>query len=160
MKIFTIYLAGYIAGGDTLKKCIGWRHEIRDYFYKNPKWHSNIKILDPLCGKNLETISFDGNKSDLPDRAFMLRDYHGVKQSDLIIANLDTFGCERPSLGTTYELAWSWEFRIPVIIIGTDKNYIEHPFIKETAVAIFPTVEALLESKLINYYFKGNVSAE
>lgn len=157
--MFTLYLAGYISGGDALQKCISWRKQISDYFYKNPKWHNQIRILDPLCGKNLESISLDGNKSDLSNRAFMLRDYHGVKQSDLLIANLDVFGCERPSLGTTFELAWAWESHKPVIVIGTDKNYIEHPFVQETAVLIVPNVEELLKSRTILYYFKGAVSA-
>lgn len=153
-----VYLAGYISG-EHIKQCIEWRRKICDYFYKNPKWHNQICFLDPLCGKNLESISLDGNKSNISSRAFMLRDYYGVKNADFLIVNLSIFDGKRPLIGTIFELAWAWQDHKPVIAIGIDKNYIEHPFIQETVVAIVPIVEDLLESELIKYYFKGTVSA-
>ncbi len=157
--MFSIYLCGYI-NGNKLDECLSWRKKIRNH-YDNWKGKEKYPIswLDPMNGKNLESISSDGNKSDIPARAFMLRDYHGVKEANLLIVNLDTFQEKRPLLGTIYELAWAFQDHKPVIAIGTDKNYIEHPFIKETIVSLFPTVEELIKSKLVNYYFKGSVSA-
>lgn len=156
--MYKIYLCGYISG-EKIQECSDWRKQIRDYFYKNPKWHNKICFLDPLCGKDLKSISLDGNKSEIPGRAFMLRDYHGVKEANLIIANLDVFGGKRPLIGSLYELAWAFQDHKPVIVIGTDKHYIDHPFVQETAVLIVPTVEELLKNKVITYYFRGAVSA-
>ena len=62
--------------------------------------------------------------------------------------------------GTIYELAWAWFHKIPVIVITTDPNYIEHPFIKDTACIIVPNVEEIFTKEYIEYYFKGLVSAE
>jgi len=159
---FNVYLCGYISG-EHLDQCVAWRKQIIDYFKHDPKWYnisSTICFIDPLCGKNLKSISSDGNTSDIPSRAYMLRDYYNVKNADLIIVNLDTFGGNRPLIGSIYELAWAWETHKPVIAIGKNNLYIDHPFIQETAVIIVPTVEDMLNDSTITYYFKGAVSAE
>jgi len=157
--MFKIYLCGYI-NNNKLAECQKWRKQIREH-YDNWKGKGKYPIswLDPMNGKNLESITSEGNVSDIPARAFMLRDYQGVKEADILIVNLDVFGEKRPLIGTVYELAWAYQDHKPVIAIGTDKTYTEHPFIKETIVSLFPTVEDLIKSKLVNYYFKGAVSA-
>ena len=77
-----------------------------------------------------------------------------------MVVNLDTFGEIRPLTGTIYELAWAWEQHKPVIIITTERNYKEHPFIKDTASVIVSSLEELIEKRYINYFYKGTVNAK
>ena len=154
-----IYLAGFISG-NVLDKCLAWRKKIREHFDLRPKWHGEITFLDPLNGQKAEEINEEGLKSNIPGKAFVKRDHKCVKIADLLIVNLDTFGETRPLTGTIYELAWAWLYNIPVIIITTDPNYKEHPFIKDTACIMVSSVEEILEKDYIEYYYKGLVSAE
>ena len=156
--MFTVYLAGYMSG-EKLQECIGWRKQVREYFDLNPKWHGQIQFCDPFNGQELHTIDFGGLHSSIPDKALIHRDYNSVKISDVVIANLDTFGATRPITGTVYELAWAWEAKKPVIVITTDENYLNHPFILDTASFIFKSVEEMLESKAIHYFYQGKHSA-
>jgi hypothetical protein len=172
--MFTIYLAGYISG-QKMEECSSWRKKIREH-YEN--WTTPIiddrngKIigyntmrypicwLDPLNGKDFEDIDSEGLKAKgVTPEAIVHRDYNCVRTADLIVANLDTFGCTRPLTGTMFELAWAYESRKPVIVITQEANYKHHPFITETASVIVSTVNELLEKKLINYFFKGQVNA-
>jgi len=114
-----------------------------------------ITWLDPLNGQEIGTITSKGLKSNIPGKAFVHRDFNCVKMADLLIANLDTFGDTRPLTGSIYELAWGWYFKTPTIIITTEQNYKEHPFIVDTASIIVPSVDELLEKKYINYFYKG-----
>jgi nucleoside 2-deoxyribosyltransferase len=157
--MFTIYLAGFICG-NKIKECTDWRKEIINYFYKNPKWNNQIKILDPLNGKDLETIDKEGLKSNIPGTAFVPRDHKCVKDSDLIIVNLETFGEKRPVIGTIFELAWAWIYRKPVITITTEDYYKHHPFIQASSAIIVNSVEEILENKYIQYFYHGTVSAK
>jgi hypothetical protein len=165
----TIYLIGYISG-EKIKECSEWRKKLRDRYehwklketYADAKWERYpISWLDPLNGKAFEDIDKDGFiAKGITAEAIMHRDYQSVKKADLLIANLDTFGSTRPLTGSMFELAWAYDAHKPVIVITQDLNYINHPFIKETASIIVPTVDELIERKLINYFFKGWVNAE
>ena len=172
--MYTIYLVGYISG-KKIKECSEWRKRIREHY---DNWKSDEKPmlslltkskeskrypicwLDPLNGKDFEDIDSEGLKADgVTPEAIMHRDYQCVKSCDMLVANLDTFGCVRPLTGTMFELAWAYDDHKPVIVITEDPNYINHPFIKETASIIVPTVDELLDSKIINYFFKGQHTA-
>ena len=157
--MFTVYLAGYI-NEKKIEECFAWRKQVRDY-YDNWKGKEKYPItwLDPMNGE-FGTITAGGLKCVLPGKALVHRDYNSVKSADLIIANLDTFGETRPLTGTIYELAWAWSMEKPVIVITDEDNYKFHPFIVDTASIIVPTVEKMLESKIVNYFFKGKVSAQ
>ena len=151
-----IYLAGFIQGS-KIQECIGWRKQIRDY-YKIHDWP--IIFLDPLNGKEVNTISSDGLKSSIPPNAILHRDFKCVMDCDIVIVNMDTFGETRPLTGTICELAWAWEHHKPIIMITDDSKYCNHPFLKNFASMIFPTVEKMIEEKAVNYMFKGTVSAD
>jgi len=157
--MFSVYLAGYIHG-EVLDKCIEWRNKIKEFFYLNPKWFKEIFILDPLNGKDLNSITPDGLKSNIPSQAIVHGDYLSVKRADLIVANLNTFGKNRASVGTFFELAWAYEQKKPVIIITDEEQYLEHPFIKTTASVFVKSVDELLEKKYINYFYKRVHSAQ
>ncbi len=156
--MFYCYLAGYISG-NKLQECTEWRKKIREY-YNNWKGKETYPIswLDPLNGE-LEKMSADGLSCSLPGKALVHRDHSSVRISNLIIANLDTFGEQRPLTGTVYELAWAWMYKTPVIVISTEKHYVKHPFIIDTASIIVSSVDELLEDKYINYIYKGLVTA-
>ncbi len=154
--MFRVYLAGHMSKSE-LEKTIVWRKEIRSY-YVNKDW--DIVWLDPYNGKCLESISNDGLKSSVPPHAILHRDYKCVQDADLIVANMDTFGSNRSPCGTISELAWAWQMRKPIIMITKDKNYIDHPFMSEFASWIVPDLDTLLKEKVINYFYKGKVSAK
>jgi len=155
--MFTIYLAGYISG-EKIEECIKWRKDIRSY-YVNKGW-DELVFLDPLNGDDRETIDYEGLSSTvIPNKAIVHRDYQSVKNADLIIANLDTFGAERQLTGTLFELAWAWTFETPVIIISNNPRFNKHPFVQDTASMIVSSVEELIEKKYLNYFYKGQVSA-
>jgi len=153
--MFKIYLAGYITGS-VLDQCIAWRKKLREY-YVMKDW--NITWLDPLNGHYIESITDDGLACKIDGQNLIHRDYQSVIQSDLVVANLDTFGATRPLTGTICELAWAWEHHKPIIIISTDPYYTNHPFIKYFASSYVTSVEELIEKKLINYFFKGQNQA-
>jgi len=155
--MFTVYLAGYI-NDKKIEECFAWRKQIRDHYehWKGEKYP--IDWLDPMNGE-FGTITKSGLQCVLPGKALVHRDYNSVKVSDLIIANLDTFGETRPLTGTIYELAWAWSMEKPVIVITDEDNYKFHPFIVDSASVIVSSIEELLEKKYINYFYKGKVNA-
>lgn len=151
----TVYLAGYI-NGSVLEECIAWRKKIRLH-YENWKGGQAypIEFLDPLNGENLDLISDDGNKGCFPPQMIVHKDYVCVKKSDLIIANMDTFGENRPPIGTLGEIVWAYDLRKPIILISDNEYYTEHPFLKYFSSIIVPSVEILLERKIINSFYKS-----
>ena len=148
----SIYLAGYIHG-ERIKECSEWRDRIKaHYTYRDTK---NIRILDPLHGKNTSTITPDGLKSDMPARAVLQRDMLSVQEADLIIANMDRFGEERVSVGTIMEIAWGFVFAKPIIIITDEQQYTEHPFLFSMKSALYDSVDDMLNSGIIDYFSDG-----
>ena len=171
--MYTIYLAGYISG-KKIKECSEWRKRVREHYehWRKPIRNDKGKKvgimeerypicwLDPLNGKDFEDIDSKGlHAKGVTNEAIVHRDYNCVKSADLIIANLDTFGCIRPLTGTMFDLAWAYDSHKPVIVITTEPNYKNHPFITETASLIIPSVDDLIKKKYINYFYKGAVNA-
>ena len=158
--MFKCYLAGYIQGS-KLEECTEWRRRIREY-YDNWKGKERYPIvwLDPLNGKDFATITSDGLKSSCPPHAIVHRDFAAVMNSDLIVANMNTFGENRPLTGTISELAWAWEHHKPIVMITDETKYREHPFLSYFASWIVKDVDELLKKKCINYFYKGTASAK
>ena len=146
-----VYLAGFMSN-EYLEETMGWRRKIREQ-YSMKGWP--ITWLDPYNGKEVNTIRDNGLKSDISPHAILHRDYLSVSQADIIVANLNTFGSTRTPTGTLCEIAWAWQMRKPIILITDDPQYINHPFTSYFASAIYPTVEAMLEDKAINYFYQG-----
>lgn len=155
-----VYLAGLIEG-KCIKKCTTWRKRIRDY-YDNWKGGKRYPIvwLDPLNGENFAEISPDGLKGSLPPHAIVHKDYMCVDKADLIIANMDTFGSKRGLCGTICELAWAWDKHKPIIMITNEDRYKYHPFLEYFSSWIVPSVDELLEKKIVNEFFKAWHSAQ
>jgi len=156
-----VYLCGYIQG-DVIEQCYSWRKKIRS-FYENWKGTGKnypISFLDPLNGENFNEISPDGLKGCFPPNAIVHKDYNCVDKCDLVICNTDTFGQNRPLIGSIYELAWAYEKRKPVIMITNDIVFEQHPFITNTVSWYVKSVDELLEKKIINEFYKSFNSAE
>ncbi len=153
-----VYLAGYICG-TKLKECIEWRKRIRDYYesYKGVRYP--IDWLDPLNSGELDNIDDKGLKSNLPRNAIVQKDLLSIENADILIANLDTFGEERPPIGTICEIAIAWYMRKPIILITNQENYIEHPFLSYFASMVVKDVDELLSQKYVNLFYKSIVSA-
>lgn len=153
------YLCGYIQGS-VIEQCIAWRKKIRETYDNWPTGRYPINWIDPLNGENFNEISPDGLKGCFPPNAIVHKDYVSIQKSDLIICNSDTFGQNRPLIGTIYELAWAYEKRKPVIMITNDIIFEQHPFITNTVSWYVKSVEELLEKKIINEFYKAWHSAQ
>lgn len=150
------YLAGFMSG-DKLKETTEWRKKIRAH-YAVKAWN-DLVFLDPYNGKDINTITKDGLKSNVPPNAIVHRDYKCVDEADLIVANMNTFGSDRPLTGTMCELAWAWQLKKPIVLITKNKNYVEHPFLSYFASWVVGDVNELLNEKVIDYFYKGLVQA-
>ena len=131
--IMYVYLAGYMSG-EKLKQCLAWRREIRKHYgnWKGAGVPYPIAFLDPFNGAELETIDKKGLKSSVPYRAIVHGDLKSVEKAEILVVNLDTFGADRPSIGTFCEMAWAYYLKKPMIVIVDDKSILkQHPFIKE-----------------------------
>jgi hypothetical protein len=153
--MFKVYLAGFI-NGTKIVECTEWRKRIAQY-YLLKGWE--IIWLDPMNGKAVSTLTPDGLKTDIPGSALLDRDIKCVEEADLIIVNLNTFGETRAPTGTICELAIAGYLRKPVIVITDDFTFKEHPFVQEFASVIVKSVDELLERKLVDYFYRGTVSA-
>ena len=150
-----VYLAGYMSGA-VLDKCLQWRLDVRNFYenYKGERYP--IDFLDPFNGPEIESLDSKGLKSDVPSNAIFHGDKMSVKECDMVVANLDTFGQTRPMIGTFFELGWCTMMDKHFILI-VPESYREvaenHPFLKQ-ASAIYFSVEEFLESKILNYFYK------
>lgn len=83
-------------------------------------------------------------KEDKAARLLAPKSHMHVKGSDVIIANLGLTD-ERPMVGSIFEFAWAWLYRIPVIAVCEEKKrdtvYASHPFIQDTVTHWVETVE-------------------
>jgi len=155
-RVLKIYLAGYMSGS-CLDKCLAWRKQIRDHYgnWKDAGLPYPVTFLDPFNGPEIGTISKDGLKSEVPPKAILMGDYMSVKEADLLIVNWDTFGEKRASVGTPSEMAWAWQLGKPIItIIKDSENMKHHPFIGGFTTIFVESIEELLNSKHINYFYK------
>ncbi len=156
-----VYLAGFIQGA-CIDKCTAWRKQIREFYsnWKDTGKPYPICFLDPLNGEKFNEISSDGLKGCFPPKAIVHKDYTCVDKADLIVCNTDTFGENRPLLGTIYELAWAWMLRKPVIMITDNVVFENHPFVIDTVSWYVKSVEELLQKKILNEFYKAWHSAQ
>lgn len=154
-KDMSVYLAGYITDS-VIDECVAWRKRLREV-YDDWKGMGRYPIcwLDPLNGEDYSEISHEGLKGVLPANAIVHKDYMCVKNADLIVANMNTFGQTRPPIGTICELAWAFEFHKPIVMITTDKNYINHPFMSYFTSWYVSSVDELIDKKVINQFYKA-----
>lgn len=138
----TVYLAGLIATEHP--ETLEWRRRAAGLLNK-------FSVLSPLRGKEhlydptLAHTSDGGLTSNLnTNRDIIIRDYNDVRQSDVILVNLELYGSKRALLGTIYELAWAWQMNKPTVAIANTDNYLvrKHPFVEQTVCHYHETVDA------------------
>ncbi|HSG31573.1 MAG TPA: nucleoside 2-deoxyribosyltransferase, partial [Thermodesulfobacteriota bacterium] len=153
-----VYLAGYMSGS-CLYDCVKWRVDVRQHYenWKGAGIPYPIDFLDPFNGPELESIDSEGFKSSVPANAIFDGDLMSVKECDLVVANVSTFGHKRPMIGTFCEIGWCTAMQKPFIVIAPDdgaKIIAEnHPFLGK-ASAVFGSVKEFLDSKQLNYFYK------
>ena len=151
-----VYLAGYISG-KKIKECRRWREYLKWYYFK--KAWNKILWLDPFNGQKDNTIDKEGLTSSIDYKTLFYRDYNGVVNSDLMIANLDTFGEDRPVIGTLFEMGWAWDKKIPIITIANKQWHIQHPFIRVTSTQIVDSVDEIIDEGIIDFYYRSKVNS-
>lgn len=148
-----IYLAGLI--DINAPESLLWRErvivQLNDIF----------EVRSPLRGKgNLAENTRDGGLTCTcaSNKAILLRDRNDVRESNIILANLETFGSTRSLIGTIAELAWSWDQKLPIIAIAKKENKImwNHPFINEFIAHYEETENGAV--KFIRRYYGENSS--
>lgn len=158
LPVMYVYLAGFMSG-EKLRECTTWRKIIRKKFkYYDIDEEGNdvsfpISFLDPFNGKEFESIDKKGLTSHIPKNAIIMGDYLSVQKADIIVANLDTFGSDRPLTGTQWELAWAWQMKKPIILITKDENFIKHPFTSQ-ASWILSDIQDLLKEKVLESFYR------
>jgi hypothetical protein len=156
--IMYVYLGGLMVGGDLQKATIDWRYKIRKHF---SNWKGQglyeFSILDPYNGEIGGNIDKEGLTNSLvPGKAIYEGDKLAIQKADIIIANFNQYGSSRISVGTFMECGMALAWNKPLILIVPEnelERWSKHPFTSQ-AVAIFTSVEKLLESKILNWFYK------
>jgi hypothetical protein len=131
-----VYLAGPITGDP---KTWEWRAACTWWFEDR-----GIQVLDPLRGKNLDSIKGLGFSSNIPGKHFVARDFIDVRCANCILCNFE-FIPERQCIGSLMELGYAKAINVPFVIVATHLDFINHPFITETAVDIVSTLDEGIE---------------
>lgn len=124
----------YLAGGMqnlSLSEQNDWRIDLKDII--EDLGNDKIHVINPI-----DHFSFF-EKTHESDREVMELDLGKVRKSDLIIVNFN----DPKSIGTTAELAISYEHRIPIIGLNENNNEL-HPWLKCFCSRIFTDKEDLL----------------
>ncbi len=141
----TIYLAGLIS--TEKPESINWRGVARLWLRRLAlDEDKEVLILDPMRGKHdLKDATPDKGLTDprFTSTDIILRDYSDVMHADIVLANLNDFGSDRPLVGTLMELAWAWEHRKIVIAVCDDKEQLmhSHPFVRSAVSHWFNGLE-------------------
>jgi nucleoside 2-deoxyribosyltransferase len=152
MKQRVVYLAGLIS--TEYPESLEWRKRLEPLLQD-----SGFEVRTPLFGKQtLKTDSPDGGitSGSATAKSICLRDRRDVREADIVLAHLETFGSPRPMVGTIAELAWCWDQRTPVVAICARDNYLmrKHPFISEFVSHYVENEEEAVEF-LRRYYGRG-----
>lgn len=173
LPLLYVYLAGFMSG-EKLKECTEWRLKIRNHFrnyeldesapaiYQGNKYLAYpIAFLDPFNGKEIDTIDKKGITSSIPPHAIRRGDKMSVKKADIVIANMNTFGSDRPMIGTHHELRWAGDFETPRILIVPQKDlelYKNHPFTADCDYFL-TDVQQLFDDKILESFYRRIASA-
>ena len=161
--ILYCYLAGIMLGGEAQKPTVDWRYKIRKH-YENYKGNGiyEISFLDPWNGEVDGVIDAEGlTNVAVSANTIYQGDVCAIKKADLVVANFNQFGSSRPSVGTYFECGMALAFGKPLILIVPENEYerwTKHPFTSQ-ACAIFKSTDELLNSKILNWFYKRTNSA-
>lgn len=145
----TVYLAGLIS--TDYPESLEWRDRVTPVLED-----AGFEVRNPLDGKgNLKCVTSDGGitSSVTSNKSIILRDRRDVRESDIILAHLETFGSPRPLVGTIVEIGWAWDDQTPVVAVASADNYLmrKHPFVSECVTQYWNTVGGAVDF-IIRYY--------
>ena len=113
---FKVYLAGKMSGL-SYEEMNSWRSDAEMLFSR----YYDVKTLNPVRFYNFEL-----DKANYTEKEVMDFDLHLVKNSNLVLVNLN-----RPdTIGTAIELFYCKENKIPIVAFGRNKNMLPHPWIE------------------------------
>lgn len=145
-----IYLAGNISSDPATYQ---WRtlatELLQDNFaILNPAANSFNQALLRKCPdpEKFKKIAVQQSQGIL-----LIKDHMLVGESNIILVNMSIITPEKPLIGTLFELAWAWDYRIPVVAIVADNWWCKHPFTAGTFSATANTVHDACD--LIKYFF-------
>jgi len=162
-NLMYVYLGGIMLGGEAQKPTVDWRYRLRES-YANWKGQGMYEIcfLDPWNGEVGTVIDKEGLTNErVPGKAIYEGDKLAIKKSDIVIANFNQYGSPRPSVGTYFECGMALAFDKPLILIVPEREHerwSRHPFTTQS-VAIYKSVDELIESKILNWFYKRTNSA-
>jgi len=108
-----IYLAGGIQGIDDPTS---WRKKAADYLIaKGKEMGIEVIILDPLRGKTPDKYD------SYTPQEIVIRDKQDIRNSDVILVEM--MQTDRPYVGTSMEILYSYECEKPVVLWSTYPSY-------------------------------------
>ena len=118
-----IYLAGKMSGL-TFEESDGWRRDFKGVFKRKMNYDTmHYTIINPNDYYNFK------NPSHQNEREIMQYDLNHVRNSDIVVVNLDDINT---SIGTAIELYVAAQNNIPVLAWGNEQEWeITHPWLKE-----------------------------
>jgi len=125
----------YLAGGInklSYEQAFGWRIKVTKELLKY-----GINCLNPIASKDFDKFN-SGGKFTEGDKVCYWRDLFLVKQSDIVLMNLNN----GQSTGTMIEKGWCDVLGKLVVVVSEEP--IKHPFVYEKAI-IFKTIDDAIE---------------
>lgn len=161
--LFYVYLGGIMLGGDMQKPTVDWRYQIRQHFQNwKGKGIYEICFLDPWNGEVGGIIDDEGlTNNKVPSKAIYEGDKKAIQKANLVVANFNQFGSKRISVGTFFECGMALAWNKPLVLIVPEdelERWQKHPFTSQ-ASAIYTSVDELLESKILNWFYKRTNAA-
>ena len=154
-NIPVVYAAGPIAGC-TWDEAVDWRDwaksQLPEVDFRSPmRGKEFLKELErtiPTGGEavqshHLATAAVDAAISS--PHAIVVRDAWDVALANVLLVNLlPSTALGKSSIGTMFELAWTWKAQKPAVVVMEegDINPNSHPFVREAAYVVVPTLIA------------------
>ena len=137
-----VYLAGPITGC-SYNEAVDWRKIFPQLV------GDSVICLSPMRGKaylsGIPSLKADYEDLLAGQRGIWSRDHFDVHRCDCLVANL--LNTKIVSIGTMFELAWTSERRIPIVlIIESEGNIHAHPFVREACNFRVTTLDEAAET--------------
>jgi hypothetical protein len=139
-----VYLVGPITGL-SYQGCTEWRDAVKEELEATGRYH----CFTPMRGKKHlkenqdipATIPEHIRRPGCSGHDILARDYYDCTRADVIFCNLA--GAEIPSIGSMFELAWSYANpnSFSVVILDGEANPHWHAFVIQAGSVVFPTLE-------------------
>lgn len=122
-----VYLAGPM-NKLTFEDATGWRDyaalELRN---AGISAYSPLRDKEFLAGTTIKSQIGDTQHPLTSSRGIIVRDHRDTITADVLLVNFT--GYNEVSLGTSVEMGWAWDRRIPVVVVAPKDNiHVTHPF--------------------------------